>query len=296
MAAGASPLRSEAVTPASGDLIELDVVALDRQDLPVSDLRQEDFQIKEDGRVVDIKTFAHVTALGTMQSDDARSVTLLMDDVGVPMAGTSPMRAIAQVMLSPAGRGDDISVVRLSSHSDEAFGDRMTARDRIDGYRGGVVPFSIRETPETVLKVIAKMSRQLETDRASAQRDHLPWSARRLRRRRAGARNGSSPCCGPPWVAAISAAARANVSVYSVDPTGLSRNGRAFVGWVWSEADGRRALLQLEQLRARADVIWGEASRYYLLGYWPAASKRDLHSIDVNVARKGVHVRARKRR
>jgi hypothetical protein len=113
---------------------------------------------------VDITTFAHVTALGSMRSDDARSVTLLMDDVGVPMTGASSMRAIAQVMLSPA---------------------RMT----------GGEPFS---------------------------------------------------------------------------------NSNDFVH--------------------PADVIWGEASRYYLLGYWPSAKTRELHTIDVTVARKDVHVHARKRR
>src|SRR6185295_4760825 len=121
---GAAPAAQRTPPAASsGDLVELDVVALDRQDQPVAGLRREDFQVKEDGRVVDIKTFAHVTALGSTQPDDARSVSLLMDDVGVPMTGTYPMRAIAQVMLSPAGRGDEVSVVRLSSRSDEAFGD-----------------------------------------------------------------------------------------------------------------------------------------------------------------------------
>ena len=139
------------------DLVELDVVALDRDDNPVTDLRQEDFKIKEDGRLVELKTFSRVTALGTTQPDDSRVVTLLMGDIGVPITGTAAMQAIAQVMLSPS-----------------AFG--------------------------------------------------------------------------------------ANVFV----PV--------------------------------AEAIWREAGRYYLLGYWPSAGRRDLHSIDVGVARKGVHVHARQRR
>jgi VWFA-related protein len=281
------------VTPASGDLIELDVVALDRQDLPVSDLRQEEFQIKEDGHVVDIKTFAHVTALGTMQSDDARSVTLLMDDVGVPMAGASPMRAIAQAMLSPAGRGDDISVVRLSSHTDEAFGDRMTARDRIDGYRGGVVPFSIRETPETVLQAIAKISRQLEI--VEHRRNVIICLGLPAVCDVEEPALGGSSVLWPHWVAALSATARANVSVYSVDPTGLSRNSGAR-GVGLPRLTGGELFSNSNNFVHAADVIWGEASRYYLLGYWPSATKRELHTIDVTVARKDVHVRARKRR
>ena len=42
---------------ATADLVELDVVALDRDDQPVTDLRQDDFTVKEDGRVVELKTF-----------------------------------------------------------------------------------------------------------------------------------------------------------------------------------------------------------------------------------------------
>jgi hypothetical protein len=83
------------------DLVELDVVVLDKRSQPVHGLTQ-DFQIKEDGRPVEIKTFAAVTAAGSTRSDNGRSVALLMDDTGIPMAGTHPMRSIAQIMLSPA--------------------------------------------------------------------------------------------------------------------------------------------------------------------------------------------------
>ena len=89
---------------ASADLVELDVVVLDHDDRPVTDLRQEDFKIKEDGHAVELKTFAAVKALGTTEPDDARSVVLLMDDIGVPVTGTSPMQQIAPVVLSPFGR------------------------------------------------------------------------------------------------------------------------------------------------------------------------------------------------
>jgi len=280
-------------TPADGDLLELDVVALDRQDLPVSDLRQEEFQIKDDGRVMEIKTFAHVTALGTMQADDARSVTLLMDDVGVPMAGASPMRAIAQVLLSPAGRGDDIAVVRLSSRSDEAFGDALTARDRIDGYRGGVVPFSRRDTPETVLEAVTKMSRQLET--VAHRRNVIICLGLPAVCDVEEPSLGGSSVLWPHWVAALTATARANVSVYSVDPTGLSRNSGAR-GVGLPRLTGGELFSNSNNFVRAAEVIWGEASRYYLLGYWPSATTRELHTIDVSVARKDVHVRARKRR
>lgn len=279
--------------PSAGDLIELDVVALDRHDQPVTDLRLEELTIKEDGRVVDVKTFSQVTALGSLQPDDARVVTLLMDDIGVPITGTSPMQAIAPVVLSPIGQGDEISVLRLSSRSDEAFGDIRTARERIDGYRGGAVPFSTRDTPETVLEAVAKISRQLE-----------PLDHRRKVILCLGLPSvcdvaepslGGTSVLWPSWVAAIRAAARANVSVYCVDPTGVSGGSRAF-GNGLVRMTGGEIFAHANNFAPAAEAIWREAGHYYLLGYWPAASTRDLHAIDVKVARKGVHVRARQLR
>src|SRR3954465_1232003 len=85
------------------DLVELDVVAFDRDNRPAGDLRQDEFRIKEDGRVVDIKTFAKVTALGSLEPDDGRIVVLLMDATGVPMPGPWPMQHIGPILPSPFG-------------------------------------------------------------------------------------------------------------------------------------------------------------------------------------------------
>jgi VWFA-related protein len=285
--------QRSAPAPTSADLVELDIVVLDRLDQPVSGLRQEDFRIKEDGRAVDVKTFAYVAALGSLQPDDARSVTLLLDDVGVTITGTSAMQAIAQVVLSPAQRGDEIAVVRLSSRSDEAFGDIGTARDRIGGYRGGMVPFSRRDTPETVLRAVAKISRALEAV------EH---------RRKVIICVGLPVVCDPEepllagtsvlwphWVTALTAAARANVSVYCLDPTGLNQRATSRgVGLV--RLTGGELFTNSNDFVSATHAIWRDAGRYYLLGYWPSASKRELHSVDVSVARKDVHLRVRQRR
>jgi VWFA-related protein len=279
--------------PSPADLVEIDVVALDRRDQPVTDLRREDFRIRDDGKAVEVKTFSQVTALGSSAPDDGRVVTLLMDDIGVPVTGTSPMQQIAPVVLSPLGDGDEVSVVRLSSRSDEAFGDIRTARDRIDGYRGGAVPFSVRDTPETMLKAIAKIARQLESI------DH---------RRKVILCLGLPSVCDvsePPlagtspiwssWVEAITATARANASVYCVDPTG-ARGGLNLSGNGLVQLTGGKIFAHENDFSLAARDIWREAGHYYLLGYWPSASKREIRSIDVSVARKGVRVRARQRR
>ena len=275
------------------DLVELDIVALDRSGQPVTDLSQDEITIKEDGRKVELKAFSKVTALGSTQPGDARIVVLLMDDIGVAVDGTSPMQQIAPVVLAPFSDGDELAVVRLASRSDEAIGDVTTARDRIAGYRGGAVPFSRRDTPETVLKAITKISRQLDSI------DHkrkvilclgLPSVC-----------DVAEPFSSAPravwdaWITALSAAAHANVSLYVVDPTG-SHSGSGVTSNGLVQLTGGRVFAHENNFAPAGEAIWREAGHYYLASYWPTASKHDLHSIDVSVSRKGVQIHARQRR
>ncbi len=103
------------------EFVELDVVALDGQEMPVADLTQADFLVKEDGKSVSLQSFTVIAARGRV--DEERSVVLLMDDIGVSRSGTSPIRQIGHFLLSPAQLADDVGVVRLSRSHDEAFGD-----------------------------------------------------------------------------------------------------------------------------------------------------------------------------
>jgi VWFA-related protein len=280
--------------PPRGDLVELDVVVLDREGRPVTDLRQQEFQIKEDGRAREVTTFTHVTALGSGKPDDARSVVLLMDDIGVPMTGTSPMRQLAQIMLSPTGDGDRVSVVRLASRTDEAVGDFATARNRIGDYRGGIVPLSSRDTPDTVLRMIAKISRQLEP--IAHHKKVILCLGLRVVCDVEEPTLGANSVFWPAWVEAVSATARANVSVYGVDPTGLSAGSGSRRIDGLTELTGGSLFANSNDFVRAANAIWREAGHYYLLGYPPSTDRREVHSIDVKVTRKDVRVRARKRR
>jgi len=292
MAAGPLAQRRPPV-PHNADLVELDVVVLDKQSQPVRGLIQQDFQVNEDGRPVEVKTFAAVSTSGSVGSDDARVVALMMDDTGIPMAGTHPMRSIAQIMLSPSRVGDEVSVVRLSNRSDEAFGDQSTAFARIEGYHGGVIPFSRRDSAEYALKMVAKMARTLEL--IEHRRKLIVCIGVRAVCDVEEPEQGAVSPIWPAWVDALGATARANVSVYSVDPTGLTQ--RSYVrGIGLVRLTGGELFANSNDFGPPAAAIWREASTYYLLGYWPAASTKDLHSIGVKVARKDAHVRSRQRR
>jgi VWFA-related protein len=124
---------------------------------------------------------------------------------------------------------------------------------------------------------------------------------------------------------AIAAAQRANVSVYAIDPRGLtgagddtlasaSSTGDPDVPEVGPGAFGRELLLSQESLISRADETGGtaavrsndipgalarisrETSTYYLLGYHSDSSRSPgrFRKIDVRVTRPGLKVRARR--
>jgi hypothetical protein len=276
---------------ASVDLVELDVAVVDGHDQPVTGLTQREFVVKEDGVVVDLKTFSEVHASVPTDADDARSVVLLLDDAGVPAAGNQAMQTIARAFIQSAARRDDVSVVRLHSRADEPFGDRRVAEFRIAGFQANSVPFTDWVTPEETLKRVADISRQLETN------DH---------RRKLIVCVGSPGVCNieepsasnirpsfwSAWVDALSASAKATVAVYAVVPGRAILLSGGLVAFTGGEVFARTY-----DVGPAIDRILRDASNYYMLGYWPTAGKaRELHSIDVKVARRGMKVHARHKR
>jgi len=123
---------------------------------------------------------------------------------------------------------------------------------------------------------------------------------------------------------AITAASRANVSIYSIDPRGLTNMGDTGIEINYLPEDPNLRLdsaglleqlrLSQESLRMLAEETGGlaavnsndlagafdrvvrENSSYYMLGYYPTNEKRDggFRRIEVRVNRPGVQVRARK--
>ena len=59
---------------------------------------------------------------------------------------------------------------------------------------------------------------------------------------------------------------------------------------------GGEAFYNSNKFEQHVERIWSEAGHYYLLGYSPALSNRELHRIQVSVGRQGVRARARRSR
>ena len=123
---------------------------------------------------------------------------------------------------------------------------------------------------------------------------------------------------------AITAASRANVSIYSIDPRGLTNVGDTGIEInylpedpnlrldsaglleelrfsqdslrVLADETGGFAALNSNDLAGALDRVVRDNSSYYMLGYYPANQKRDdgFRRIEVRVNRPGLQVRARK--
>jgi len=277
-------------------LVELDVVVLDDDNRAVPGLKQEDFQVKEDGHAVELKTFDAVADVPGGRSPQ-RSIVLLLDDSGVGPGNTLPIQTIARMFVSRMAAPDEFSVVRLNNRRDEAFGDRLEALLRISEYRSDALPFFGRETVENALRGVAKVSRTLE----AIEQRHKALVCIGV----SAVCNVLEPSTGRGsliwryWVDAIGAAARANASVYSLMPNGLSTRSELSRGTI-SEITGGEAFRNTNDVGRVIDIVRRDTGTYYMLGYWPAASasasSKETHSIDVKVNKRGLHVRARRLR
>ena len=269
-------------------LVELDAVVLDEAGKPVTGLKQEDFEVKDDGKRVELKTFDAVA--DTDHRRVARSIVLLLDDSGVGSGNTLAIQTIARTFVARMAAPDEFSVIRLNSRRDEAFGDRLEALLRISEYRSDALPFFGRETLENALQTFSKVSRTIEAI------EH---------RRKALVCIGVAEVCSIQepsgrtsliwrfWVDAMGAMGRANASLYSLEPNGGSRRNGTTGGSI-ADATGGEAFLNTTELTRPIDIVRRDTGNYYLLGYWPPASDKPLHTVDVKVNRRGLHVRARK--
>jgi len=289
LVAGVASVVARAGQPQTATyLVEVDAVVTDEAGKPVVGLTQDDFQVKDDGKRVELKTFEEVRE--TNERAVARSIVLLLDDSGFGSGNTLTIQQIARMFVARMALPDEFSVIRLSNRRDEAFGDRLEALLRIQEYRSDAVPFFGRETRENALQVFAKVARTVEAI------EH---------RRKALVCIGVPDVCSISepsgrfevlwkfWVDTVGALSRSNASVYSLEPSGVPRRN-AITGGTIADITGGEVFLNTTDLNRPIDIVRRETGNYYLLGYWPTASDKPLHSIEIKVNKRGVRVKARR--
>ena len=288
MTAGTGLVAVNGQTPQAA--ITLSAVVLDQHGDPVTNLRQADFQVTENGRPVNL--------LGVDTVDPAtlelrpRSLVLVLGASGTAPAQTLMAQSIARGFFSGNSGHDDIAVVRMAYRDrDPIAADRAEMLKRIDEFRAGAG--EPRHDARDILKLVANLSGDLQ--KAAAPRRAIvfigspfvfdvhnpPQSERELE--------------WPYWVEALTAAAQANVSVYVIDANGLTGSIPINPDGLVAQTGGEVFYGTNDITRAR-DRIWRDTSTYYVLRYRPLATGRELQSVTVNVTRAGTTVLARRSR
>jgi hypothetical protein len=285
-----APHARQAPAAATAAPVELDVSVIDKDGMPITDMTKDEFDVQDDGKKVDITAMTTVAARGTRATGDGRELVLILDDAGVPAAGTSAIQQIATIYASNAGPGDHVSVIRLHKADDDIVAERQVALARIAGYQASVIPFFQDETPDDTIRLITKLAKR--------------WNETLPHRRKAIVCIGSTAVCAPLerdstaprdmyplWVNVVKEAARSNTIEYAAVPGRFTLTGGSL-----PERTGGDVLGGTTDFGPAVQRVMNDLSDYYMLTYTPAPSKKDTRGIVVKVKRKGATARTRNRR
>ncbi len=275
--------------PADVDLVEIDAVVVDKRGQPIHGLRASDFAVKEDSQPMTLTTFREVAGAVPGDPDTARTIVLLLDDVGVLPAGTQTLQVVARGFVNSAAPLDEMPVIRLHTEADDPYGDRLTAESRINAFRAGVQPFAFWSTVRELLDRITQIA-NVVADNAGKRKIIVCIGSPLL------CHVNEPPETAPrsfetAWYGAVRAAAAANVSYYALTPARSAVRGGGLV-----EATGGEVFTPTSDVGPAIDRILRDAANYYVLGYWPSPTPRDVHRVEVKVRQKGARVHARRLR
>jgi VWFA-related protein len=275
----------------SAALVQIDVVALDANGIPVTDLRQDEVEVWIGGYRVPISTFTPVTAAS---DGGGRMIVLLLDNVTVDLPSSPRVREVARRFVNRMLPGDRMAVIGLDGDTMESTDDRGALLRAIEAYRTpslGVV--RLDSAGQQVLRTIASLSRQVAESPG--------------RKTIVGIGTGwlfdtpiPPPQVGanlrPEWTEAMRSLAFANANVYVIDPRGLGSTRVTSGSAGFAREAGGHTYMNTNDFNTAVDRIMREAGSYYLLGVGdpPIQRKADLRPLDVRVHRRGVTVRARR--
>jgi len=280
-----------AVPQRRGEPVMLSAVVLDRAGGPVNDLRPHDFRVTENGKPVVVKDVAAVSA--ETRANGRRSVVLVLGSGGTGPELTSRVQQIARRFMETTGPNDQVSVIRVANPRDEIAGTRQDMSMRIAEYRAPMGEPLHRKTSHDVLDLVARVSRELMD--LDAPRRAVVFIGSRFVYDVDEPLDRERDQVWPHWVSALTTAARANVSVYVIDPNGLQESLSASQYGLVAQTGGV-AFYNINNFEPAVRRVWRDTGSYYALEYEPAASTREVQDISVKVSRPGVSVRARRSR
>jgi VWFA-related protein len=287
--------RMAGQAPAAGPraTVVLDVVALDRQGMPVMDLKPAEVEVWIGHFRVPVETFTVVQPGADERV--GRLFVLVLDDITVPLTMMPRVKEAAHHMVAGMREGDHMAVVMLNDPVVEMTGDRAKLRRAIDAY-------NVRATG--VLRSDQLGAHVLTTIGASAQ---SLIEAGEGRKTIVGIGSGwlfDRPILGPgigsdlvkEWIAAMRALSRTNSTFYAIDPGGLDNRRVPGGDSGFARETGGLAFLNRNDLKEAADQILRESASHYSLrvGSPPVGGSDGLREVELRVKRSGLTVRARR--
>ena len=282
--------RQAAEPPRPGAALQIDAVAVDRNGLPVMDLRPQEFEVWIGPYRVPIDT---VTVVTPESAGSERTTVLILDDLTITHEQMPRIRDIARRFVNRMAPGDRLAVTTFNATAAEFTSDRAKLLKRIDDFNvAASSALRLEDLGERFLDVLKVMSTQLV---------ELPSH------RKTFVAIGSSwlfdaplppPVAGrdlaPQWIDAMRAMASAHASLYVIDPGGVG--ARPVRGAGFADQTGGRAFVNTNEFDGAVDRVMSEAVSYYILsiGDPPVRKGAPLRDLDVRVLRKGVTVHARR--
>ena len=280
-----------ALGQAPAKLIELDVVAVNRQGAPVTDLKPADVEVWLEQYRLPLES---MTVLSNEDPRRRRTIVLLLDDITIPPELVPRARNVASRFIEALEPGDQMTLATLTGGGTGSTGDRAVLRQALGrfGLRANP-PLRVDELAAHVLNTYTAISRQVA---------ELPGHRRTI----VGIGSGfvfDTPV--PPvsvgrnlrgeWTTALRAMAFSNAALYVIDPGGVG-TARAAVGTAGMASEtGGFAFMNTNDLDGAVDRIMAEAVSYYILRVAdpPFFRSAPLRKVDVRTTRRDVTLRAR---
>jgi VWFA-related protein len=313
-------------------LVRVDVTVTGRGDQPVADLSPADFDVTEDGVPQKVEQLQFIRLDGNRPAgdetslelrsqeqaeaeaarDDVRVFALFLDDYHIDRAPqiTIPLRKALTLFVNRLWPTDLVAVMDpLTALSALRFTRSKSELERIintfEGRQGEVFPIkSVMEEAQLMRSDIRRVRAEVTLSALAA-----------LTVKLGGVKEGRKAIIfvsqGPPTFIGgrdvnlqdrmreiAAAATRGNVTIYPLDPVGLSmemRAGDKNTLYQLAAETGGRTIINTNDFSSALGKVMDDSSAYYIIGYTPTRTEDDgkYHKISVKVKRSGTHVIAR---
>jgi VWFA-related protein len=278
------------VQPRPAGQLQIDVAAVDKNGMPVKDLRPQEFEVWIGPYRIPIDT---VTVVTPESAGSGRTIVLVLDDLTIGLDQMSRIRDVARRFVDRLAPGDRIAITTFNAQAAEFTSDRAKLLKRIGDFNiaasGGVRLEDLGERFLDLLKVMSAQLQEFPSHRKTFVAIGSSWLFDAPLPPPVAGRD-----LAPQWIDAMRAMAAAHSSLYVIDPGGVG--ARPVHGRGFADQTGGAAFVNTNNFDEAVDRILSETVNYYILsiGDPPVRKGAPLRDVDVRVLRKGVTVHARK--